>query len=111
MFEYWKLKNWNVWILKTKMFEYGKLKCLNIENWNVWILKIKMFEYWKLKCLNIEMFKYWKLKFEMFEFWKLKTEMSDPNMLCIWVENTIIQFAHKNMPTRLLFALNPSKPK
>jgi hypothetical protein len=34
-------------------------------------------------------------------------EKSNPNTLCIWVESTIIQFAHTNIPTMLLFALNP----
>jgi hypothetical protein len=29
MFEYWKIQNWNVWILKT-------------QNWNVWIMKIEI---------------------------------------------------------------------
>jgi hypothetical protein len=39
------------------MFEYWKLKCLNIENW-------------KLKCLNTENENVWilKLKIEMFEY-------------------------------------------
>jgi hypothetical protein len=47
----WKLKTkiWNlsmkcligIWNLKTKMFEYWKLKCLKTKNWNVRILKIE----------------------------------------------------------------------
>jgi hypothetical protein len=52
--ENWKLKSlceMSRRNLKIEMYEYWKLKCLNIETWNVWILKIEMFEYWKLKSL------------------------------------------------------------
>jgi hypothetical protein len=67
------------------MREYSKLK-FEISLWNVWkeseILKTKIFEYWKLK---IEMSKTWKPKTKMFEYWILKIE--NENVLILKIKN------------------------
>jgi hypothetical protein len=109
MFETWIFEHSNVWI---GMCEYLKLK---IENWNLYvkhlefeILTTKMSE---LGCVNIESWKLknknvWILKTKNKNVWILKIENWNVR-LCIWVESTIIQFVHRNIPTRLLFTLNP----